>query len=42
MQKWVKTFGQHDADVLKAMVDADMPHYLYLEREKNLWIQEPK
>lgn len=34
MQKWVKEFGQRDADVLKAMVDADMPHYVYLEQQK--------
>jgi hypothetical protein len=34
VQKWVKVFGHHDADVLKALVDADMPHYLYLEQQK--------
>jgi hypothetical protein len=34
VQKWVAKFGQRDADVLKAMVDADMPHYLYLEQQK--------
>jgi hypothetical protein len=32
--KWVEQFGQRDADVLKAMVDADMPHYRYLEQHK--------
>ncbi|GAB7325638.1 hypothetical protein MBLNU13_g09618t1 [Cladosporium sp. NU13] len=34
VQKWVEEFGQRDANVLKAMVDADMPHYLYLEQQK--------